>query len=124
VKLHNARLTKKSKVNGEMAYEKDDFLSSKLRLILKLADDPRALAEFPTKNNPKSSSLSVIHVSFPAPKSMVDTKVVRIDDTDTFHKVKDLPLGPKPKLVPIGENWFQAGLQTILQEDGTFNDWG
>lgn len=124
VRLHNAKLTKKGKVNGQMAYEKDDFLSSKLKLILKLAGDPKALAEFPTKSNPRTSPSNVINVNFPAPKNMVDTKVVMIDDIDSFQKVKDVPLSPKPKLAPIGENVFQAGLQEILQEEGTFNDWG
>ncbi len=124
VKLHNNRLVKKSKVNGEMAYEKDDFLSQKLKLILKLADDPKALAEFPTKSNPRPSSSSVINVNFPAPKNMVDTKEVKVDDIDSFQKVKEIQLSPKPKLVPIEENVFQAGLQKVLQEEGTFNDWG
>ncbi len=124
MKLHNVRLVKKSKINGEMAYEKDDFLSSKLKLILKLAGDPKALADFPTKSNPKASPSNVINVNFPVPKNMVDTNVVKIDDIDSFQKVKDVPLGPKPKLVPLGENMFQAGLQKILQEEGTFNDWG
>ncbi len=123
-KLHNAKLVKKTKLNGQMAYEKDDFLSSKLGLILKLAGDPKALAEFPTKINPKISPSNVINVNFPAPKSMVDTKVVKIDDIDSFQKVKDVPLSPRPRLVPIGENLFQVGLQKILHEEGTFNDWG
>jgi len=123
-KLHNARLVVKTKLNGQMAYQKDDFLSSRLQKILKLADDPKALAEFPTKSNPKAPPSNVINVNFPAPKNMVDTKVVKIDDIDSFQRVKDVPLSPKPKLVPIGENLFQAGLQKILQEEGTFNDWG
>src|SRR5205809_3163280 len=101
-KLHNARLVVKTKVNGEMAYAKDDFLSSRLKKIFKLAGDPKALAEFPTKSNPKASPSSVINVNFAAPKNMVDTKVVRIDDIDSFQKVKDVPPSPKSKLAPIG----------------------
>jgi hypothetical protein len=124
VKLHNARLVKKTKLDSQMAYEKDDFLSSKLRLILRLAKNPKELEKFPTKSNPRPASSNIINVSFPAPKDMVDVKEIRIDDIDSFQKIKDVKLSPKQKLVPIGENAFQEGLQRIIQEEGTHNDWG
>ena|SRR2546426_9230664 len=123
-RLHNGKIVKKTKVNGEMAYEKDDWFSSRLKLILKLAKDPKALEKFPTKSNPRPASSNIINVNFPAPKDMVDAREIKIDGIDSFQKVREVRLSPKQKLMPIGENAFQAGLQKIIQEDGIHNDWG
>ncbi|TMI57253.1 hypothetical protein E6H14_07485 [Candidatus Bathyarchaeota archaeon] len=123
-RLHNGKIVKKTKVNGEMAYEKDDWFSSRLKLILKLAKDPKALEKFPTRSNPRPTTANVINVNFSAPKNMVDAREVKIDDIDSFEKVKAVPLSPKETLLPIGENAFQAGLQKIIQEEGEHNDWG
>jgi hypothetical protein len=120
-KLHNARLIRKTKINDEMAYEKDDFLSSRLKLILRLADDPKELAAFPTKSNPKPSQN--ITVNFHVPKDLVNAEHLNIDIIDSFAKVKDIPLAGRT-LIPIDEEVFQQGLQKIMGEQGTFTDWG
>ncbi len=120
-KLHNARLVRKTKINDEMAYEKDDFLSSKLKLILKLSEDPKAMAAFPTKSNPKSSQN--IRVDFHVHKDLVNAEHLNIDIIDSFAKVKDIPLAGRP-IVPIDEEVFQQGLQKIIGEQGIFTDWG
>jgi hypothetical protein len=82
-KLHNARLVRKTKINDEMAYEKDDFLSSKLKLILKLSQDPKAMAAFPTKSNPKSSRN--IRIDFHVHKDLVNVEHLNIDIRPTSH---------------------------------------
>lgn len=123
-RLHNGKIVKKTKVNTEMAYEKDDWFSSRLKLILKLAKDPKALEKFPTKSNPRPTAANVINVNFSAPKNMVDAREIKIDEIDSFEKVKEVPLSPKEALVPVGENAFQGGLQKIIQEEGEQNDWG
>jgi|SRR5207247_7536407 len=121
-KLHNSRLVRKTKINGEMTYEKDDFLSSKINLILKLADDPKALAAFPTKSNPRPSQSFT--VNFHVPKELVNAEHLNIDIIDSFAKVKDVPLSMGRPLVPIDEEAFQQGLQKVIGEQGTFTDWG
>jgi len=123
-RLANARLVTKKRIEGEMAYVKDDFLSSKLGQILRLASDPKALAEFPTKSNPRSQTSNTINVTMRIPKNMFDIKEIKIDNIDSFSKVRDIPFSTSRKLVPIGENVFQAGLQKIIQEEGEQKDWG
>src|SRR5437773_6289233 len=69
-KLASHSIIKKSKIEGEMAYAKDDFIAANKVKILRLAGSSQALAEFSTKSNPRIPS--VITIPFPAPRKMID----------------------------------------------------
>ena len=117
--LYNNRIVKQLKVNGELAYEKDDFYAQNKKTILRLAGDKRALAKCPTKRNPRAKT---VVINLPVPHKEIDVKQISIDDIDSFKKETEIPLAPGVKKVPLLENEFQKGLQRILDEQGEFND--
>ena len=119
--LYNNRIIKRRKVDGKLAYEKDDFFSQNKKTILRLASDKRALEKYPTKRNPRAAT---IFINLPVPRKAIDVKQLSIDDIDSFEKVAAIQLAPHTKGVSLLENEFQKGLQKILGEEGEFNDWG
>jgi len=118
-KLCNNDIVKKTKVQGELAYEKYPFYTQNKGKVLKLAGNKEALEKFPTKVNPKIGS-ATISVTFP--KKAADANPITIDDIDSFSKVKGLSASQSPQ--PIEEKKFKEGIQKILGEQGTFQDWG
>jgi len=119
--LYNNRIIKRRKVDGKLAYEKDDFFSQNKKTILRLASDKRAREKYPTKRNPRAAT---VFINLPVPRKAIDVKQLSIDDIDSFEKVAAIQLAPHTKGVPLLENEFQKGLQKILSEEGKFNDWG
>jgi DNA-binding transcriptional regulator GbsR (MarR family) len=119
-KLCNNSIVKKTKMNGDTAYEKDPFYSQNKKKILRLAGNKKALAKFPTKINPQIRNLEVTVVELP--KRMVDVEKITIDDIDSFARVKEISLDQNP--LPIDEEKFKEGLQKVIGEQGTFEDWG
>jgi hypothetical protein len=118
-KLSNLDIIKKTKVGKELAYEKYPFYTENKNKVLRLAGNKEALEKFPTKTNPNIRGATVT-VSFS--KKMIDAKQITIDDIDSFAKVKDLTPSQSPG--PIDEKKFKEGIQKILGEQGTFQDWG
>jgi hypothetical protein len=118
-KLSDNDIVKKTKVGGEIAYEKYPFYTRHKEKVLKLAGNEKALAKFPTKINPK---IEVAYISVPLPKSMINIESITIDDIDSFSKVRGLEIEGTPS--PIDEKKFKEGLQKILGEEGSFQDWG
>jgi len=119
--LYNNRIVKQLKIDGELAYEKDDFYAQNKKTILRLAGDKRALERYPTKRNPRAAT---VFINLPVARKSIDVKQLSIDDIDSFEKVTMIPLAPDVRKVPLLENEFQKGLQKILGEQGEFNDWG
>jgi hypothetical protein len=118
-KLSNNDIAKKTKVNKELAYEKYPFYTQHKNKILQLARNRKALEKFPTKINPKVREISV-SISFP--KRMIDAIQITIDSIDSFSKAHAIK--PAEDNWPIEEKKFKEGLQKILGEEGTFQDWG
>lgn len=121
--LHNNRIIKKTKKNGELAYERDDFFFQNKLTILKLASNKKKRKKYPTKRNPKISLDQIITIA-----QLQDTlsKAERIttDDINSFEKVREYPLSMDIKNMPMLEEYFQQGLQCIIGEKGIFKDWG
>lgn len=120
-KLYNNRIVKQRKVNGELAYERDDFYFQNKKKILRLASNKRALEKYPTKWTPKTST---VIVNLPVSRKTINIERLSIDDIDSFDKVTTVQLAPHIKNVPILEETFKKGLQKILGEQGKFKDWG
>jgi len=118
-KLANNSIVKKTRVKGELAYEKDPFYTQNKKKILKLAGNKKALDEFPTKTNPR---LGDITLNVRLPKQLVDVEKITIDDIDSFSKVKGID--GNIAMLPVDEKRFKEGLQKILNEQGTFHAWG
>jgi len=119
-KLCNNHIVKKTKVGTELAYEKDPFYTQNKKTIFRLAGNREALEKYPTKTNPRIGG--TIQISVLLPKEMVDAKQITIDNIDSFAKAQSLT--PNQNLLPIDEKKFKEGLQKILGEQGTFQDWG
>ena len=118
--LANNHIVKSARVGNELAYEKDPFCVANKEKILKLADNPKALSEFATKVTPKLAD--VTEISIRLPKQAVNVKQLNIDDIDSFAKVRDEPFAKVN--FPVEEKAFKEGLQKVLGEEGTFQDWG
>jgi len=118
-KLCNNHIVTKTKVGSELAYGKDPFYAQNKKTILRLAGDKEALEKFPTKINPRFGEVTV-NVSFP--EKMVDAEKITIDDIDSFSKAKEVSFDSNP--VPVDEEKFKEGLQRVIGEQGTFQDWG
>lgn len=118
-KLGNNSIVKKTKIDGDTAYEKDPFYTQNKKKILRLAGDKKALDKFPTKTNPRFGDIT-LNVSLP--KQLVDFEKITIDDIDSFSKVRSVTR--KQQISPVDEKKFKQGLQAIIHEAGTFQDWG
>ncbi|MFQ5861870.1 MAG: hypothetical protein ACE5IC_02000 [Candidatus Brocadiales bacterium] len=118
LKLYSNGIIKKVKSNGKTAYQKYPFYSQHKNKILSLAGNPKKLVGFPTKINPRATRQITISV----PTNSVRVKQVTLDDIDSFSKVRKI----KSALAttPLQEKTFKEGLQKVLDERGTFNDWG
>jgi hypothetical protein len=119
-KLCNNNIVRKTKMNGETAYEKDPFYTQNKKKILGLAGNKKAMEKFPTKTNPRFGDINVEVVTLP--KQLVDVEKITIDDIDSFSKVKDIPANQTP--LPVDEKKFKEGLQKVINEQGVFEDWG
>lgn len=118
-KLSDNDIAKKTKLGKELAYEKYPFYTQNKDKVLKLAGNKKALDRFPTKTNP---SIKGATISLTFPKSMTNAVQITVDGIDSFSKVKDL--SPSQSSIPINEKKFKEGIQKILGEQGSFQDWG
>jgi hypothetical protein len=118
--LANNHIVKSTRVGNELAYEKDSFCVANKEKILKLAGNPKALREFATKVTPKLTD--VTEISIRLPKQAVSVEQFTIDDIDSFARVRDEPFANAN--FPVEEKAFKEGLQKVLGEEGTFQDWG
>jgi hypothetical protein len=119
-KLFNDHIVKQTKIGKELAYEKDPFFTQHKKTILRLAGNKEAMEKYPTKTNPKLGNIAVTVVTLP--EKMIDVEKITIDNIDSFAKVKGITWNQSP--LPIDEGKFKGGLQKIIGEEGTFEDWG
>jgi hypothetical protein len=107
------------KVKGRTAYKKDSFYSLHKKEILRLAGDKAALNEFPTKSNPRQTTVRLV---LPLPSKSFQVSQITIDDLLSFQKVKSIITTTPPK--PVRELPFKNGIKNIMGEEGKFQDWG
>ena len=109
-----------TKIQGRVAYEKIPFFQQNKQKILSLCKSPKKLAAYPTKRNPTPTKTSVT-VKF-TPERAKAVRVV-LEDIASFAAAHSAgPSGNLPESVSEAE--FKAGVQSILGESGTFQDWG
>lgn len=120
-RLAHNQLVHQERLDGEIAYGRDDFFYGQKRKILSLVHDKKKFAKFPTKITPISNA-RIVH-TIRLPRQMVRAKVVTVDHIDSFAKikrVKDVVGKPTAML----EARFKNGIKRILGEKGQFKDWG
>jgi hypothetical protein len=114
-------IVSQEKKDGEVAYGKIGFFQSHKAMILRLAADAHARAQFPTKRKVSGNSNGV--VTFTVPRTHARTKQITIDDINSFANVKTIaPGGYLPR--KVSEKRFKNGVQKILGQKGKFVDWG
>lgn len=118
-KLSNNGIVKKTKFDGDTAYEKDPFYTQNKKKVLELAGNKKALDKYPTKTNPRFGEI-MLNISLP--RQLVSIEKITIDDIDSFAKVKEVMWDRSP--LPVDERKFKEGLQRVINEQGTFEDWG
>ena len=116
-RLVHKEVVKQDKIDGEIGYWRDSVSYANQKKIIALATNSKKLAAFPTKSNPK---VTVVKVS--APKSLVRTVTITVDDIDSFAKLKGVRRGSGG--VGISESRFKHGVQRIVGGHGRFKDWG
>ena len=119
--LESKQVITQEKDNGKIFYYKDRFLQAHKKDVLKLAGNPKKLAEYPTKRNSRIVSKKVIERVVDG----VKIKRVTIDDLPVFKKVHALS-SPSVDRLPtdLSEEDFKNGIQKIIGEPGEFKDWG
>lgn len=119
-KLSDNQIVRITKKGGETAYEKDRFYGGRRNQILKLASSPENLKRLPTKVRPHVSAFQLERVTIP--RRSFNAKQITIDDIDSFRKVRKIKTFDQSE--PIPESVFKHGIQQVVEELGTFKDWG
>ncbi len=118
--LSDNEIVSKFRIGRRMAYEKYPFYSQNKEAILKLAGNKKAIEKYPTRFNPKST----FSVRLKIPGDLVKVKLLTIDDIDSFSRVRKVRISSEESKTPLDEKKFKIGLQKIIGEKGTFQDWG
>ncbi|MDZ7791916.1 MAG: hypothetical protein U5L08_15745 [Xanthomonadales bacterium] len=118
--LASRHLFEQTKKDGDTAYEQIPTVQAHKKEILKLANNKKRQATYPTKRNPGVVSKTVIQKI----AATADVRRVTVDDLNDFKKAHDLE--PSADRLPkkLSEDEFRAGIQAILGEPGQFKDWG
>jgi len=119
VRLAHKQIVAKVERDGEIAYQRDNFYYANRDEIIRLASNPKKLRAYPTKYSPKGPT---IKLSLKVPKDSVQTKVVTVDDIDSFAKVRKVKKAAGA--LTMKERTFKNGVQRIIGQQGTFKDWG
>lgn len=120
-KLEIDKLIHQTKVNGEVAYTKDDAFKGSWQKILNHAGNKQKIERIPTKVNPAGGKSKIVNIRIPANKVKIEQ--VTIDDITSFEKVQKL--SPDASLAHMSESSFKKGILKILNETAPVpKDWG
>jgi len=115
-------LVEKLRVDGEVAYKKIDFYQHTKAEILRLAENPAALARVATKRTPRPIGTNG-KLTIRIDGSRARTRQITLDDIDSFSKAHGL--GVTQHLpASVSERKFKKGIQSIIGQPGAFQDWG
>jgi len=124
-RLANAGIIGREKISGgKVAFSKLQNVVSLKARVLKLLDNPKKIADIPTKRKVAltvSSATQTIKVEYPS--NFVKTTRLTIDDITSFEVVKNIEFTGE-QLLEISEDQFKKGLQSIIGEEAVFKDWG
>jgi hypothetical protein len=118
-KLAGNDIVSKTKIKGELAYQKDSFIVQYKNKILSLAKNPERLTQYPTKSTPH---IAYKTVRISVPKNLVDVRRVTVDDIESFSRVRQIQ--SEEKRVETYESDVKNLFRNILSEKGKFQDWG
>jgi hypothetical protein len=122
-RLADNQIVKLVRAAGITIYEKDRFYSGQKEKILRLVQDPVALANLPTKTRPRPIWPKTISTPIRIPSARIHVREITIDEIDSFSRVQRIRVEPG-SYVPMPEVQFKRGIAKILGEGGRFRDWG
>lgn len=103
------------------AYKKDDFYSNHKTKVLKRLDNPKSASKYPTKQRPLVASTVVQKIT--VAKSNVPRQLF-VDDFASFAAVRKVSLPQNRDFARLPEQQIKEGFQRVLQQEGSFRDWG
>ena len=109
----------KAKKDGRLAYEQVDFYQGNKKEILKRLNKPNNRRGLVTKRNPR---VTVNVITQKSRGERASARFISVDQLDSFAKVQSVT--PNPVGPTLSESVFKRGIQTIIGENGKFNDWG
>jgi hypothetical protein len=121
-KLSDYQIVGQTKLGHQTAYSKDPAFKQLKARIQMYADNPKKLKKLPTKRK-ASVEVNVKVGKAGIPKSLIDIKLITIDELEQFSRVRKLKR-PAIKPVALAEKKFKKGIQKLLGETGAFHDWG
>jgi hypothetical protein len=120
-RLADNQITNQIRAAGITAYEKDPFYAAQKKKILRLAQDPVAFSNLPTKTRPQPLWSKGATIRIPRPR--IKARYITIDDIDSFNRVARIRTEPS-EYMAMTESRFKNGIAKILGEGGRFKDWG
>ncbi|TGK23333.1 hypothetical protein EHQ05_19305 [Leptospira yasudae] len=121
-KLAGNHIVEKCKIDGEVAYIKDETYTHHKTKILSLIDNPSKVNKIPTKQRPAVTQ-NVVQII--TGKTKPKATHITIDDIDSFSLVKSITTPSiNIDLKNIEESKVKQALKSIIGEDEDFKDWG
>jgi len=106
------------KVQNETCYKKINFYCKNRQEIVRLAQNPKKLKEYPTKITPQGWPSKIVVKNS---GNLIRAKQITIDDIDSFSKVKS---AKRINTRKRSESEIKTLFKNILRETGKFQDWG
>jgi hypothetical protein len=116
------QIVEKTKISNQTAYKKVAFYTHCKKKVLSILDNPNNAKKYPTKQSPRISTTTYQIV---VPGRRPKTKIVTVDDIDSFNKVRRVKnIDSLLQLNEIPESKIKDGLKKIIGETQSFKDWG
>ena|SRR5581483_5926656 len=122
-KLAASQVVNQTKIQGQTAYEKDEFFGHHKAKILGLVDDPSKRKKYPTKQEPRTQPAATV-VRIQVGRSTPLPQLITIDDVGTFAVVKQHSTATARGLSGLPEARVKRFLQKVIGETHDFTDWG
>jgi hypothetical protein len=111
-----------TKVDGRVAYEKDDFFVHHKKKVLALVDDPSKREKYPTKREPRVQQKTTVQIRMA--RSQPLPQMITIDDIESFAAVRQTAAAPGTGVNNLLEERVKRFLQKVIGETHDFKDWG
>jgi hypothetical protein len=124
--LVNRKIVAAERRNEDIYYSAVPLLKAHKVDIIKYARHPAKLKTLPTKRRPSVKVTVKNNVSFSnikIPSKSFDVRQITVDDIENFSLVGGVE-GSANLSTSLSETKFKEGIQKIVQEPGTFKDWG
>lgn len=121
-KLAGNRIVTKRKVNGRLAYEKDETFVQHKNKVIDLVAHPSKRSKYPTKQEPRVRQPTIVQIR--VARSQPLPQLITVDDVESFAAVRRHPSAPADRLSDLPEARVKRFLQKVIGERHDFQDWG